>query len=68
MSKKCKGYSFNSPIWKRYWEESNKVHSENCEWESDGKGGLIGKAPNLKKIKEFYKKRDKFYRLKNKKG
>ena len=68
MSRKNpKGYSMNSPIWKRFWAESNEVHHENSEWKNDGNGNLVGKAPNLKKIREFYKKRDKFYRLKNKK-
>lgn len=66
MSKQ-KGYEFNSPIWRHWWKESHKVHSEYSEWKDDGNGNLVGKAPNLKKIKEFYKKRDKFYRLKNKK-
>lgn len=62
-----KGYNVNSPIYRHWWNESNKVHRENSEWKDDGNGNLVGKAPNLKKIRAFYKKRDKFYRLKNKK-
>lgn len=64
---KQKGYEPNSPIWRHWWNESHKVHKEYSEWKDDGNGNLVGKAPNLKKIREFYKKRDKFYRLKNKK-
>lgn len=67
MSRKIpKGYSINSPIYKRFWVEATEVHHENREWKIDGNGILVGKAPNLKKIRDFYKKRDKFYRLKNK--
>lgn len=65
--RKQKGYDLNSPIWRRWWNETNKVHSENSEYKQDKDGNLIGVAPNTKKIREFYKKRDKFYRLKNKK-
>jgi hypothetical protein len=67
MSRKNpKGYSMNSPIYKRFWAESIEVHHENSEWKTEGNGDLVRKAPNLKKIRDFYKKRDKFYRLKNK--
>lgn len=67
MSRKNpKGYSMNSPIYKRFWAEATEVHHENSEWKKDENGDLVGKAPNLKKIRDFYKKRDKFYRLKNK--
>lgn len=65
--RKQKGYDLNSPIWRRWWNEANNVHAENSEYKHCEDGSLIGVAPNAKKIREFYKKRDKFYRLKNKK-
>lgn len=47
--RKQKGYDLNSPIWRRWWNETNKVHSENSEYKQDKDGNLIGVAPNTKK-------------------
>ena len=47
---------------------SSEVHSKYGEYVHDGTGKIVGgKAPNHKKIRDFYKKRDKFLRLRGKK-
>lgn len=45
----------------RSWNErAARINIENCEYVHDASGSIIGgKAPNAKKLREFYKKRDK---------
>lgn len=52
----------------RNWERrASKVIIANCEYAHENGSIVGGKAPNAKKVKEFYKKRDKFLRLRGKK-
>lgn len=53
----------------RSWERrASEVILANCEYVHDENGRIVaGKAPNAKKVKAFYKKRDKFLRLRGKK-
>lgn len=52
----------------RNWERrASEVIIENCEYVHENGQIVAGKAPNAKKVKEFYKKRDKFLRLRGKK-
>ena len=47
-----------------FWPRASKVLSENSEYEHDETGKIVrGKAPNLKKVREFYKKVDKHRRM-----
>ena len=51
-----------------FMDKQAKVLTENCEFIHDESGKVVGgKAPNLKRIREFYKKQDKFNRLRKKK-
>lgn len=51
-----------------FWTRASKVLSENSEYEHDEDGKIVkGKAPNLKKVRNFYKKVDKHRRLHGKK-
>ena len=51
-----------------FWTRMAKVLSENSEYEHDEDGKIVkGKAPNLKKVRNFYKKVDKHRRLHGKK-
>ena len=52
----------------RKWERrASDIIMANCEYVHE-RGRIVGgKAPNAKKVKEFYKKRDKFLRLRGKK-
>ena len=54
-------------ILKKWERRASKVIIENCEYVHENGEIVKGKAPNLKKVKEFYKKRDKFLRLRGKK-
>lgn len=57
-----------SKAFRDFWPKSCSVHKENCEYEFDDKGQIVkGKAPNLKKIRDFYKKQDRFNRLRKRK-
>ena len=57
-----------SKAFRDFWKKSTKVLSENCEFVHDEQGRIIrGKAPNLKKIRDFYKKHDRFIRLRKRK-
>lgn len=51
------------------WERrASEVIIANCEFVHDATGKIVGgKAPNAKPLREFYKKRDKFLRLRGKK-
>ena len=52
----------------KYWErKASEVVLANCEYVHENGRIVAGKAPNAKKVKEFYKKRDKFLRLRGKK-
>ena len=52
----------------RDWERrASEVRLANCEFVHENGRIVAGKAPNAKKVKEFYKKRDKFLRLRGKK-
>ena len=52
----------------RDWNRSaSAVHIANCEYVYENGRIVAGKAPNAKKVKAFYKKRDKFLRLRGKK-
>ena len=51
-----------------FMDKQAKVLTENCEFVHDESGNVVGgKAPNLKRIREFYKKQDKFNRLRKRK-
>lgn len=51
-----------------FMDKQAKVHLENCEYVHDEQGRIIrGKAPNLKKIRDFYKKQDRINRLRKRK-
>ena len=52
----------------RSWERrASKIRLANCEYVHENGRIVGGKAPNAKKIRDFYKKRDKFLRLRGKK-
>lgn len=52
----------------RNWERrASEVIFANCEYVHENGRIVGGKAPNAKKVREFYKKRDKFLRLRGKK-
>lgn len=52
----------------RDWERrASEVRLANCEYVHENGRIVGGKAPNAKKVREFYKKRDKFLRLRGKK-
>ena len=52
----------------RKWERrASNIIIANCEYVLENGRIVGGKAPNAKKVKEFYKKRDKFLRLRGKK-
>ena len=46
---------------------ASEVILANCEYVHENGRIVCGKAPNAKTVKEFYKKRDKFLRLRGKK-
>ena len=47
-----------------FMDKQANVLTENCEFVHDESGKVVGgKAPNLKRIRESYKKQDKFNRL-----
>lgn len=51
-----------------FWTRMTKVLSENSEYEHDETGKIVkGKAPNLKKVRDFYKNVDKHRRTHGKK-
>lgn len=57
-----------SKSFRDFFERQSRVHLENSEFIHDEKGNIIGgKAPNLKKIREFYKKQAKFDRIRKRK-
>ena len=51
----------------RNWERrASEVILANCEYVHENGRIVAGKAPNAKKVKAFYRKRDKFLRLRGK--
>ena len=51
-----------------FMDKQAKVLTENCEFVHDESGKVVGgKAPNLKRIRDFYKKQDRFNRLRKRK-
>ena len=57
----------NDTILRNWNRAASAVHIENCEYSFKDGRIVGGKAPNAKKIRDFYKKRDKFLRLRGKK-
>lgn len=51
-----------------FWDRQRQVLSENSEYAYGKDGQLIGKAPNLKKIRDFYKKVDNHLRVHGRNG
>ena len=56
----------NDTILANWNRRASAVHIENCEYVYENGKIVGGKAPNAKKIRDFYKKRDKFLRLRGK--
>jgi len=52
---------------KKLERKASEVVLANCEYVHVNGRIVAGKAPNAKKVREFYKKRDKFLRLRGKK-
>ena len=51
-----------------FMDNQAKVLTENCEFVHDESGKIVGgKAPNLKRIRDFYKKQARFDRLRKRK-
>lgn len=51
-----------------FMDKQSKVLTENCEFVHDESGKVVGgKAPNLKRIRDFYKKQARFDRLRKRK-
>lgn len=51
-----------------FMDKQAKVLTENCEFVHDESGKVVGgKAPNLKRIRNFYKKQARFDRLRKRK-
>lgn len=51
----------------RKWDRrASEVILANCEYVHENGRIVGGKAPNAKKVRDFYKKRDKFLRLRGK--
>ena len=57
----------NDTILRDWNRRASAVHIANCEYVYENGRIVAGKAPNAKKVKAFYKKRDKFLRLRGKK-
>lgn len=52
----------------RKWDRrASDIIMANCEYVHENGRIVGGKAPNAKKVRDFYKKRDKFLRLRGKK-
>lgn len=57
----------NDTILRGWNRRASAVHIANCEYVFENGRIVAGKAPNAKPLREFYKKRDKFLRLRGKK-
>lgn len=63
-----KGKLRRSKSFRDFMDKQAKVLTENCEFVHDESGNIVGgKAPNLKRIREFYKKQARFDRLRKRK-
>ena len=63
-----KGKLIRSKALRDFMDKQAKVLTENCEFVHDESGNIVGgKAPNLKRIREFYKKQARFDRLRKRK-
>lgn len=63
-----KGKLIRSKSFRDFMDKQSKVLTENCEFVHDESGNIVGgKAPNLKRIREFYKKQARFDRLRKRK-
>lgn len=63
-----KGKLMRSKSRRYFMDKQAKVLTENCEFVHDESGNVVGgKAPNLKRIREFYKKQARFNRLRKRK-
>lgn len=56
----------NNTVLKKWERRASDIMIANCEYVHENGHIVGGKAPNAKKIREFYKKRDKFLRLRDK--
>ena len=70
--KKCNMQNRNNlarnKTFRDFWPRASQVLSENSEFEHDETGKIVrGKAPNLKKVRDFYKKVAKHRRTHGKK-
>ena len=52
---------------KKWERRASELVIANCEYLFENGCIVCGKAPNAKKVRDFYKKRDKFLRLRGKK-
>ena len=65
--RRTRGYSRSKSL-RDFMDKQAKVLTENCEFVHDESGKVVGgKAPNLKRIREFYKKQARFDRLRKRK-
>ena len=65
--RRTRGYSRSKSL-RDFRDKQAKVLTENCEFVHDESGKVVGgKAPNLKRIREFYKKQARFDRLRKRK-
>ena len=63
-----KDKSMRSKSLRDFMDKQAKVLTENCEYVHDESGKVVGgKAPNLKRIRDFYKKQARFNRLRKRK-
>ena len=63
-----KDKSMRSKSLRDFMDKQAKVLTENCEFVHDESGKVVGgKAPNLKRIRDFYKKQARFNRLRKRK-
>ena len=61
-------YYSRSKSLRDFMDKQAKVLTENCEFVHDESGKVVGgKAPNLKRIRDFYKKQARFDRLRKRK-
>ena len=65
--RRTRNYSRSKSL-RDFRDKQAKVLTENCEFVHDESGNVVGgKAPNLKRIREFYKKQARFNRLRKRK-
>ena len=65
--RRTRNYSRSKSL-RDFRDKQAKILTENCEFVHDESGNVVGgKAPNLKRIRDFYKKQDRFNRLRKRK-